>query len=229
MDNWVFVLPSFNLFGHPYAPFGSGSLVFAPFRIGSLALDLQDVAVHRGVGGLRDPGRARRRPAAIGVRATSAGHEGQSRRVCHAGHERPGLAHRSLRLLGRPGGGRRRHLRHGPRQRGTRRLPVLQRALRAPGDGYHRDHLVRCGGVERPLPGIAALHQSLPVAHPVAAGPRRPRRHRGGDHAQRDDSGQHPPGLSVGGATPLAGGPDRGGGRGGLGAPARAGRSATGR
>ena len=39
MDNWVFVLPSFNLFGHPYAPFGSGSLVFAPFRIGSLALN----------------------------------------------------------------------------------------------------------------------------------------------------------------------------------------------
>lgn len=39
MDNWVFVLPSFNLFGHPYAPFGSGSLSFAPFRIGSLALN----------------------------------------------------------------------------------------------------------------------------------------------------------------------------------------------
>jgi branched-chain amino acid transport system permease protein len=39
MDNWVFALPSFNLFGHPYAPFGSGSLVFAPFRIGSLALN----------------------------------------------------------------------------------------------------------------------------------------------------------------------------------------------
>jgi branched-chain amino acid transport system permease protein len=39
MDNWVFVLPSFNLFGHPYSPFGSGSLVFAPFRIGSHALN----------------------------------------------------------------------------------------------------------------------------------------------------------------------------------------------
>jgi branched-chain amino acid transport system permease protein len=39
MDNWVFVLPPFNLFGHPYAPFGSGSLAFSPFRIGSLALD----------------------------------------------------------------------------------------------------------------------------------------------------------------------------------------------
>jgi branched-chain amino acid transport system permease protein len=38
MDNWVFVLPTFNLFGHPYAPFGSGSLVFAPFRVGSFAL-----------------------------------------------------------------------------------------------------------------------------------------------------------------------------------------------
>ncbi|MGP0029721.1 MAG: ABC transporter permease subunit [Acidimicrobiales bacterium] len=38
MDNWVFALPSFDLFGKQYAPFGSGSLVFAPFRIGSLAL-----------------------------------------------------------------------------------------------------------------------------------------------------------------------------------------------
>ena len=38
MDNWVFALPSFDLFGHPYAPFGSGTLAFAPFRIGSLAL-----------------------------------------------------------------------------------------------------------------------------------------------------------------------------------------------
>ena len=41
MDNWVFPLPAFNLFGHPYAPFGSGSLVFAPFHIGSLALNSQ--------------------------------------------------------------------------------------------------------------------------------------------------------------------------------------------
>jgi branched-chain amino acid transport system permease protein len=38
MDNWVFALPSFSLFGHPYAPFGSGTLAFVPFRIGSLAL-----------------------------------------------------------------------------------------------------------------------------------------------------------------------------------------------
>jgi branched-chain amino acid transport system permease protein len=38
MDNWVFQLPSFSLFGHPYAPFGSGSLNFPPFRIGSLTL-----------------------------------------------------------------------------------------------------------------------------------------------------------------------------------------------
>jgi branched-chain amino acid transport system permease protein len=38
MDNWVFALPSFNLFGRPYAPFGSGTLAFTSFRIGSLAL-----------------------------------------------------------------------------------------------------------------------------------------------------------------------------------------------
>ena len=30
MGNWVFLLPSFSLFGHPYAPFGSGSLNFPP-------------------------------------------------------------------------------------------------------------------------------------------------------------------------------------------------------
>jgi branched-chain amino acid transport system permease protein len=39
MDNWVFVLPSFNVFGHSFAPFGSGSLAFAPFHIGSLSLN----------------------------------------------------------------------------------------------------------------------------------------------------------------------------------------------
>jgi branched-chain amino acid transport system permease protein len=38
MDNWVFQLPAFNLFGHPYAPFGNGTLAFVPFRIGSEAL-----------------------------------------------------------------------------------------------------------------------------------------------------------------------------------------------
>jgi branched-chain amino acid transport system permease protein len=38
MDNWVFVLPAFNLVGHSYAPFGSGSLTFVPFNIGSLSL-----------------------------------------------------------------------------------------------------------------------------------------------------------------------------------------------
>jgi branched-chain amino acid transport system permease protein len=38
MDNWVFQLPSFDLFGKAYAPFGSGTLVFPPFRIGSWGL-----------------------------------------------------------------------------------------------------------------------------------------------------------------------------------------------
>jgi branched-chain amino acid transport system permease protein len=38
MDAWVFPLPAFNLFGHPFAPFGSGSLTFAPFRIGGSVL-----------------------------------------------------------------------------------------------------------------------------------------------------------------------------------------------
>jgi branched-chain amino acid transport system permease protein len=38
MDAWVFPLPPFDLFGHQFAPFGSGSLVFAPFRVGGTAL-----------------------------------------------------------------------------------------------------------------------------------------------------------------------------------------------
>jgi branched-chain amino acid transport system permease protein len=34
MDAWVFPLPAFDLFGHQFAPFGTGSLTFAPFRVG---------------------------------------------------------------------------------------------------------------------------------------------------------------------------------------------------
>jgi branched-chain amino acid transport system permease protein len=39
MDAWVFPLPAFNLFGNQFAPFGSGSLSFAPFRVGGLAIE----------------------------------------------------------------------------------------------------------------------------------------------------------------------------------------------
>ena len=38
MDAWVFPLPALDLFGHHIAPFGSGSLVFAPFRVGGQVL-----------------------------------------------------------------------------------------------------------------------------------------------------------------------------------------------
>jgi branched-chain amino acid transport system permease protein len=38
MDAWVFPLPAFNVFGYHVAPFGSGSLIFAPFRVGGMAL-----------------------------------------------------------------------------------------------------------------------------------------------------------------------------------------------
>ena len=38
MDAWVFPLPALDLFGHHVAPFGSGSLVFAPFRVGGQVL-----------------------------------------------------------------------------------------------------------------------------------------------------------------------------------------------
>lgn len=38
MDAWVFPLPAFDLFGHQFAPFGSGSLNFVPFHIGGWAL-----------------------------------------------------------------------------------------------------------------------------------------------------------------------------------------------
>ncbi len=38
VDAWVFPLPAVDIFGDHVAPFGSGSLIFAPFRIGGVAL-----------------------------------------------------------------------------------------------------------------------------------------------------------------------------------------------
>ena len=38
MDAWFFPLPAFDLFGHQFAPFGSGSLSFESFRIGGVVL-----------------------------------------------------------------------------------------------------------------------------------------------------------------------------------------------
>jgi branched-chain amino acid transport system permease protein len=38
MDAWVFPLPAFDLFGHSVAPFGSGSLVFAPLEVAGHSL-----------------------------------------------------------------------------------------------------------------------------------------------------------------------------------------------
>lgn len=38
MDNWVFPLPAFGVFGHSFAPFGTGSLVFAPLRLFGISL-----------------------------------------------------------------------------------------------------------------------------------------------------------------------------------------------
>jgi len=38
MDAWVFPLPAFDLFGHQFAPFGSGSLVFAPLEVAGHSL-----------------------------------------------------------------------------------------------------------------------------------------------------------------------------------------------
>ncbi len=214
MDNWVFVLPSFNLFGRPYAPFGSGSLNFAPFRIGSLALNSKTSQFIAGVRCLRGPGDHRRGAPAIGVRTAPPRHEGQPGRVCDARHERAGVAHRGVRLLGRPGRCRRWHLRHGAGLGGAGRLPVLQWPVRALGDGGLGHHLLRSGGTERPLPGIALLHQRLPLPDPVASGPRGARRRRGRHDSQRDHPGKHPPGLSFRGAASLAGRRDRGGGRG---------------
>ncbi len=42
MDAWVFPLPAFDLFGHQFAPFGSGSLNFVPFHIGGWALSSKE-------------------------------------------------------------------------------------------------------------------------------------------------------------------------------------------
>jgi branched-chain amino acid transport system permease protein len=43
MDAWIFPLPAFNLFGDQFAPFGTGSLSFAPFRVGGLVLSNKEL------------------------------------------------------------------------------------------------------------------------------------------------------------------------------------------
>jgi len=42
MDNWVFPLPAFSVFGHSIAPFGTGSLVFPSFRVGGAVLSSKE-------------------------------------------------------------------------------------------------------------------------------------------------------------------------------------------
>ena len=42
MDAWVFPLPAFDLFGHQFAPFGSGSLNFVPFEAGGWVLSSKE-------------------------------------------------------------------------------------------------------------------------------------------------------------------------------------------
>ncbi len=42
MDAWVFPLPAFNLFGDQFAPFGQGSLTFAPFSVGGHTLSSKE-------------------------------------------------------------------------------------------------------------------------------------------------------------------------------------------
>ncbi|HEY6429646.1 MAG TPA: ABC transporter permease [Acidimicrobiales bacterium] len=42
MDAWVFPLPAFDLFGHQFAPFGSGSLNFVNFHIGGWVLSSKE-------------------------------------------------------------------------------------------------------------------------------------------------------------------------------------------
>ena len=43
MDAWIFPLPAFNLFGNQFAPFGTGSLTFAPFEVGGRALSSKEM------------------------------------------------------------------------------------------------------------------------------------------------------------------------------------------
>ncbi|HWF14637.1 MAG TPA: ABC transporter permease [Acidimicrobiales bacterium] len=43
MDAWVFPLPAFDLFGHQFAPFGTGSLTFAPFRVGGFVASSKEL------------------------------------------------------------------------------------------------------------------------------------------------------------------------------------------
>ena len=223
MDNWVFVLPSFNLFGHPYAPFGSGSLVFAPFRIGSLALNSKTsqfiagsvafvilvvlvVAVRRSEFGQRLLA-MKDSPAAC----ATLGMNGRASLI--------GVFAFSAALAGVGGG-------------------IYGMALGSAAPDVFQFFsglsvllvMVVFGITSFGAAGLNGLYQGspfftnfFPSLTQLPLRPRRPRRHRRGDHAQRDHPGQHPPGLSLGGATPLAGGPDRGGGRGGLGAPAERG------
>ena len=220
MDNWVFVLPSFNLFGHPYAPFGSGSLVFAPFRIGSLALNSKTsqfiagsvafvilvvlvVALRRSEFGQRLLA-MKDSPAAC----ATLGMNGRASLI--------GVFAFSAALAGVGGG-------------------IYGMALGSAAPDIFQFFnglsvllvMVVFGITSFGAAGLNGLYQGspfftnfFPSLTQLPLRPRRPRRHRRGDHAQRDHPGQHPPGLSLGGATPLAGGPDRGGGRGRLGAPA---------
>ena len=158
MDNWVFVLPSFSLFGRPYRALRLGVAHFRPIPHRVNRAHLREVAVHSGFGGLRHAGCAGGRPTAIGVRPTRPSHKGQSGRLRDVRYERPGVAHRSVRLFGRHSRSGWRHLRHGAWQCVGRCLPVLQRAFRHLGDGDNGAHLVRSGWIDRPLRRFTVFH-----------------------------------------------------------------------
>ena len=218
MDNWVFQLPAFDLFGHPYAPFGNGTLTFPAFRIGSEALKSEKAQFIAGsiafcvlvliVVALRRSEFGQRLLAMKDSPAACAtlGMNGRASLV--------GVFAFSAALAGIGGGIYGMELGSAaptvfPLFSGLSIILVMViTGITSMG----------AAGRERPVPRVAVLHQFLPFAHPVAAGSRRPRWRRRGHHAQWDHSGQRPPGLPLGPPAPLAAGPDRGGVRRGLGA-----------
>ena len=81
MDAWVFPLPAFNLFGDQFAPFGQGSLTFAPFSVGGHTLSSKEGQFVVGSRDLRLLACARGLGPPVRVRSPPAGPQGQPGRM----------------------------------------------------------------------------------------------------------------------------------------------------
>ena len=198
MDAWVFPLPAVSIFGHQIAPFGSGSLAFSPFRIGSwrvagkesqfivgsvcfVLLCLIVVAIRRSSFGHRLIA-FKDSPAAcatlgMNARASTLAVFAASAALAGVGGGIYGMALGSA---------------------GTGRIPVLLRLVNPPGDGGQRDHVRGSRGGCRALSRWADHRQLLPVVDPVDPGPGRGRWNQRGHDAQWPDPGRSAPDMAVG-------------------------------